>query len=346
MIEIDKIDDFPALVPNKNIRFEAKDELRRSPEMNYECSELEYNDIILEEELVEKYRIRLAPDTKIVMPNKNVLKHRASNRRVIWLSIFTVAAAFALILIIVNKSADKHADYPIITVLPESKPETNPNPNPNPNPNSNPNPATDTSPKPVIRSDKTVKAKANVAVKKVITITNEPASTTVEQDTVPEMPENNGNIPSPENARIEKLERIASLVIPVEVMDNKKTVFVYCSDRHRNNIYEPVDKVAAIVQKISTNVVNINDNIAKKLDDFRVSTFLGRLSLDPGIDKEINEWAKSNPNIPFNVFIDETSENKMKEIYDENGTLVRVIFFTNKSFKYRNNITYHALNNN
>ena len=40
MIEIDKIDDFPVLVPDKTVRFEAKDKLRRSPEMDYECSEL------------------------------------------------------------------------------------------------------------------------------------------------------------------------------------------------------------------------------------------------------------------------------------------------------------------
>ncbi|MDR0726378.1 MAG: hypothetical protein LBF59_10295 [Prevotellaceae bacterium] len=342
MFDIDKIDDFPALVPDKTIRFEAKNELRRSPEMDYECSEREYNDIIAEEELVEKYRIRLAPDTRIVMPNKNALRHKTSNHRVIWLSISAVAAVFALVLIIVtDKVADKPVYSPTVTILPKSEPDAVPNPVTNPNPNPNP--------KPAIRYDKTVKPKTNktnIAVKKAVTPADEPISTTVEQDTVPETPENNGNLPSPENARIEKLERIASVVVPVEVMNKEKTVFVYQPDRRQYNPYTSADRAATIVQKISTDITDTKNNIAKIFDSFRVPTFLSRLSLDRGIDREIDEWAKSNPDIPFNVFIYDASENKMKEIYDENGTLVRVIFFTNKSFKYRNNITYHALNNN
>jgi hypothetical protein len=333
MIDVDKIDDFPVLVPDKAIRFEAKDELRRSAEMNYECSELEYNDIVAEEELVEKYRIRLAPDVKIAMPNKNALKHSTSNRRVIWLSLSAVAATLALVLIIVNNMlADKSVDYPAVVVSPESQSETKMISKANPKPK----PATDPNPKPVIRSGKTAKNKTNIAVKKAITTAEEPISTTVEQDIVPE---------TPENVRIEKLERIASIAVPVEVINKEKTVFVFQSDRRQISGDKSIDKIAIIIQKISTDVADTKDNISKIIDSFRVPAFLSRLSLDRGIDKEIDEWAKNNPDIPFNVFIDYASENKMKEVYDENGTLVRVIFFTNKSLKYRNNKTYNALNN-
>jgi hypothetical protein len=64
-----------------------------------------------------------------------------------------------------------------------------------------------------------------------------------------------------------------------------------------------------------------------------------------GIDREIDEWSKNNPNIPFTVLIDHLFENNMSEVYDKNKTLVKVIFFTNKSLKYKNNKTYKVLNN-
>jgi hypothetical protein len=339
MIDIDKIDDYPKLVPDKSICFEAKDEIRRSPEMDYECSELEYRHIIAEEELVEKYRIRFAPNTGIVMPDKNALKHKTFNHRLLWLPIAATAAALALVLIFVNnKSNDKSGNSTAIAVSPASKPETKTVAETNPNPDI----PMDTNPKPVIRPDKTVKNRTNMpAANKVLATAEKPASTAVEQDTPSETSANKDSIPLPEIMRIEKLECIASIAVPVESMNKEKTVFIYQPVE-----LQPIDKVAAMVHKLSVDVVNTKDNITKIFDGFKMPHILSRLSLDRGIDKEIDEWAKNNPDIPFNVFIDEMSENKMKEIYDENGTLVRVIFITNKSLKYKDNKTYHAMNNN
>jgi hypothetical protein len=340
MIDIDKIDDFPKLVPDRSICFEAKDKIRRSPEMDYECSELEYKHIIAEEELEEKYRIRFAPDTGIVMPDKNALKHKTFNRRLLCLSFAATAAAIALVLILVNnKSNDKSGNSTVIAVSPAPKPETKTVAGTNPNPDI----PTDTNPKPVIRPDRTVKNKANVrTANKVLATAEKPASTAVEQDTASSgTSANKDNIPLPESTRIEKIECIASIAVPVESINKEKTVFMYQTVELKS-----IDKVAAMVHKLSIDVVNTKDNITKIFDGFKMPNILSRLSLDRGIDKEIDEWAKNNPDIPFNVFINETFENKMKEIYDENGTLVRVIFITNKSLKYKDNKTYHAMNNN
>jgi hypothetical protein len=352
MIDIDKIDDFPKLVPDESICFDAKDEIRRSPEMDYECSELEYKHIVEEEKFVEKYRIRLVPDTGIVMPDKNALKHKTFNHRLLWLSFAATAAALALILIIVNnKSNDKADNSTAIVIPPASQPETEqPETETVAETKPNPNLTTETKPKPVIRPDKTVKNRINAtATNKAVTTTKKPASTVVEaveQDTVTETSANKDNIPSPESPRIEKLERIASIVVPVEAMNKEKTVFIYQFDEQQTIAPKSIEKVASMVQKLSIDIADTKDNVTKIFDSFKIPDILSRLSLDRGIDKEIDEWAKNNPDIPFNVLIDETSKNKMKEIYDEKGTLVRVIFITNKSLKYKGSKTYHAKNNN
>jgi hypothetical protein len=335
MIEIDNIDDFPKLIPDRNIRFDAKDEIRRAPEMNFECSKSEYKQMVEEEELANKYHLRLTPDTRIVMPDKNALKHNTSKSRLLWLSFATVAVAatFALILIITKDETDT---LPMIAVSPEPKPDTAIITKPNQEPTQ------------AIVVDKIVENKVNVPAKKTGANTKKQVFATIApesiaQDTAIETSGDKDIILEPDNVLIEKLERIASVPVAVEIMDREKTVFVYQQDYQQTYTSKSIIKVAAIVQKLSTDVADTKDKI---FDGFRVTDILGRLSLDRGIDREIDEWAKNNPDIPFNVFIDYSSENEMKEIYDENGKLIRVIFFTNKSLKYKSNKTYYASNNN
>jgi len=81
MKNIEDINDFPKLVPDKSIRFELKSKLK--------FDEIEF------EELENKLKLR--PDTSIVMPKKESLKH---NNKVYfaWISV-AVAAAIAFILL-------------------------------------------------------------------------------------------------------------------------------------------------------------------------------------------------------------------------------------------------------
>jgi hypothetical protein len=338
MSEMYNIDDFPKLIPDRSIRFDARDEIRRSPEMDFECSELEYKQMVKEEnELVNEYRIRLTPDTRTVMPDKNSLKHNTSKSRLLWLSLASAAAVFVFVLIITK---DNSVDVPVVVTSSEPKSETAIIAG------TDPEPVTDTNPKPIIVADKTVENRANIPVKKTAVKTKKP--TTIEpeitvQDTAGEPSDDKVIVPKPDNMRIEKLERIASVSVPVEMMNKEKTVFVYQQDYQQTFTSKSIIKMTAIMQKLSTDVTDTKDKI---FDGYRVPALLSRLSLDRGIDKEIDEWAKNNPDIPFTVFIDYSSENKMKEIYDENGTLIRVIFFTNKSLKYKNSKTYYASNNN
>jgi hypothetical protein len=330
MIDIDNIDDFPKLIADKSICFDAKNEIRRSSEINFECSELEYKYIIAEEELVEKYNIRLVPDIKIVMPDKNSLKRKTSKPRLLWLSFAAAVAVCAFVVIIAK---DDSADFPEIAMPPEPKPKTEIIAETQPK----------IQPEPMIIPDKKDENKANISIKKAGTITKKPVSKTIEsettgQDILTQKSENKNDIPRPEDVRI---ERIASAFAPVEMMNKEQTVFVYQHDYTQTIASKSTDKIAIVVQKFSANV---NDNIAKIFEGFKVPNILSRLSLDHGIDKEIDEWSKNNPDIPFNVFINHFSENVMKEIYDEKGTLVKVIFFTNKSLKYKSNKIYNALN--
>jgi hypothetical protein len=332
MIEIDNIDDFPKLIPDRNIRFDARDEIRRAPETNFECSEAEYKQMIEEEELANKHHIRLTPDMRVVMPDKNSLKHNTSSPSLLWLSFAAVAAALALILIITKNEPD---NFPMVAVSPEPKSDTAIITKPNPEPT------------PAIVVDKIVENKVNVPAKKSSAKTKKPVFATIApESTTPDTAiETSGDkdiIPEPDNFRIEKFERIASVPVIVEMMNKEKTVFVYQQDYQQTFTSKSIIKVAAIVWKLSTDVADTKDKI---FDGFRVTDILGRLSLNRGIDREIDEWAKNNPDIPFNVFIDYSSENEMKEIYDENGKLIRVIFFTDKSVKYKSNKTYYASNN-
>jgi hypothetical protein len=311
MINFDNIDDFPKLTPDKSIRFEAKDELKRPI-------------------------IKLQPDMNIVMPNKQSLKHRTF-RPYLLLTTIAAAAAIALILIVTNNKPADSPDLPaIVTVTaPVTKPETNI--------------TVETKPEqePVIVPDKTSEKKTHIPAKKASATTIRKSAPKVvepepfKQDMPVDTSVNNTDIPRRENIRI---EQITAAFIPLETMNKRKPVFVYKHDYQQSIAFKAINNMASAMGKLSEDVNDAKQNITQMLESFRLPNILGKLSLDRGIDKEIDEWAQNNPGIPFSVFIDYSAENKMKEIYDENGTLVRVVFITNKSLKYKSNKIYQALN--
>ncbi|MDR1582960.1 MAG: hypothetical protein LBS55_06840 [Prevotellaceae bacterium] len=300
MIDIDNIDDFPKLTPDESIRFEAKDELKHSPET-----------------------IKLTPDMNIVMPDKESLKHRTYR----WYLLYTSIAAAAILMLILIVTKDKS---PVIVTTPEIKLEANI--------------IVETKPEsqPVIIPDKPSAKKSDTTATHRKPVSKRVAPETVEQDAPVETSTSTTCVPLRENIRI---ERITAASVPVEIMNKKKTIFVYQPDYRQSIALKAISNVASAVNKFSNDVDDAKQNISQMLDGFRLPQILGRLSLDRGIDREIGEWAKNNPDIPFDVFIDYSAENKMKEIYDENGTLLKVIFCTNKSLKYKSNKAYQVLNN-
>ncbi|MDR2287361.1 MAG: hypothetical protein LBE04_07805 [Prevotellaceae bacterium] len=329
MIDIDNMDDFPKLTPDENIRFEAKDTVRRSPEMNFECSELEYKCIVVTDEYAA---VRLQPDMNIVMPGKKSLKHKTFSPYMLWTAI-AAAAAIALILTVTK---DKSPDFQaIVATSGETKPETNI--------------IAETKPGQVIIHDKKSENKTFIPAKKAGATTASIRKSTpkpvesgpIEQDAPVDTFGNKNDVSRRENVVI---ERITTAFAPVEMMNSEKTVFIYSPDYKQSVASKAINNVTFAVKKFSEDINDIKQNISHTLDGFRLPDILDRLSLDRGIDKEIDEWAKNNPGIPFDVFIDYNAENKMKEIYDENGNLVRVVFVANKSLKYKNNKIYQALN--
>jgi hypothetical protein len=325
MIDIDNMDDFPKLTPDENIRFEAKDSVRRSPEMNFECSELEYKCMVATD---EHEAVRLQPDMNVVMPNKKSLKHKTFSPYMLW----TAIAAAAAIAFILTVTKDKSPDFRAIAAAPgKTKPETNI--------------IVETKPETVTVHIKKSENRTHIPAKKadvasVRKSTSKPVeSEPIEQDTPVDTSENKNDVPRRENVAI---ERINTAFAPVEMMNSEKTVFIYSLDYRQSVVSKAINNVAFAMEKFSEDINDTKRNISQALDGF--TDILGRLSFDRGIDREIDEWAKNNPGIPFNVFIDYNAENKMREIYDENGNLVRVIFIANKSLKYKNSKVYQAAN--
>jgi len=342
MINVDNknyMDDFPELTPDKSIRFGLKDEIKRSSELDYECSELEYKCLVAAEDglkaenkpLVEQYKkIRLRPDTNLIFPDKKSLKHKTFNLRLLWIP---AAAAIAFVLIIMQNMSE---NSPVAVINSEEI--------------SNPaqNPVADIIPEPEIIPE--TKIKEAIPAKKIRKTTKKIVAVTAESDLSTETAEIKNDISRPE---IAKLERIAAVSVAAEMMNVEKTVFVCKQNFRQNTVQKTVIDIVSIVEKsniaknikeLSIEIIDKKQNIAQILDGFRLTNILSNLNFDSGIDKHIDEWVENNKNVPFEVYINYFGENKMTEIFDENGTLVKVIFFTNKSLKYKNKKIYQVNN--
>jgi hypothetical protein len=317
MIMINDTDDFPKLIPDESIRFEAKDALKRTAETDLECDEPEYN-------------LRLIPDRNVVMPNKQSLKHNTVKPHLVWLSVAIAAAILVFVMIVTN---NKHADFAIVpenklnelSESPEIIPETEIEP----------------------LNGKTAEITTNILPKKTVQPVKKPVADMIEdktdeQDLPTEIFESNGDVSTPENVL---MARIASVTVPLEMMKKEKPVFVYKQDYQETPALKAFNEMTSAAHKLAADINATKQNITQKLDDFKHANILGRLSLNRGIDREIDKWAKDNPDIPFTVFVDYSDENRMAEIYDENGTLIKALFFTDRSLKYKNNKVYHASNN-
>ncbi|MDR1130658.1 MAG: hypothetical protein LBK96_06725, partial [Prevotellaceae bacterium] len=296
MNKINDRDDFPKLIPDKSISFDAKDELKRSAEMNFECSELEY-------------KIRLTPDTKIVMPDKQSLKHKTFQPRLVWLSL-TAAAILAFVIIVTN---DRNPDFSSVA---ENGLNELPAPVPEVIPEINPETETELESKTESPEMEPKKTEPDIIPANEIAETISETDKTDEQDFPAEMFENKNDTPRPENIRI---EQIPSLAVSVEMMKKEKTVFVYKHDYQETMAFKAVNSMASTARKLSSDINTTRHNITQVIDGFKIPNILGKLSLDRGIDREIDKWAKEHPDIPFSVFVDYHDENKIVEIYDENG---------------------------
>jgi hypothetical protein len=296
----------------------------------------------------EDANIKLQPDMNIVMPNKKSLKHRTLHPYLLWTSIATAAAIFAFILIVTKDKYTIGETKPETNKIVETKPETNKIVETKPETNTivemKPETNTIVETKPAIIPEKPSAKKTSTmtTIRKHAPKPVEPV--TIEQETPVESSGNQDDVPQRENIRIERIEPITIAFAPVEMMNKEKTVFVYQPYYNQHVAFKAIDNIAFALEKFSDDLSGAKQNISQVLDGFRLPKIFSHLSLDSGIDREIDEWTKNNPGVPFDVFID-NNENKMKEIYDENGNLVKVVFFTNKSLKYKNNKTYKALYN-
>lgn len=342
MIDFDSIDDFPKLTPDESVHFDSKDKLRRSSELDFECSELEYMYLVAAEEGSdaaenEYKKIRLTPDMNLVMPDKNSLKHRTFKpRRLLWISVTVAAAALVAFMLIVTQDMPENspvaetnsgeilnpAQNPVTDVIPEQKPE-------------------------IIPEQKPEIIPVNKARKKIV-------AQTVEHITAEnELPAETAEIDSPslpaEVVSEVKLSPIASISVPVEMMNKENTVFVYNRIYPQNPVQKTVDNISLAVGKnivgVSTEIKDTKQNLAQIFEGFKLTNIMSKLSLGSGIDKDIDKWVEKNKDVPFEVFIDYFADNNVTEIFDENGTMVKAVFVANKSLKYKDKKLYQALNN-
>ncbi|MDR3247051.1 MAG: hypothetical protein LBT50_11560 [Prevotellaceae bacterium] len=336
MIDFDNnMDDFPKLTPDESIRFELKDEIKRSPEMDFECNESEYSCLTAAEEgreatnrnLVEQYKkIRLTPDMNLMFPDKKSLKHRTFNLRLLWIP---AAAALIVFAMIIRQNVSENPPVAEINSEEISNPA--------------PNPVADIIPEPEIVPE--TKIKETVPAKKVrktakkivaVAVENKPAENDLSTGTV----ENNDDIPRPE---IAKLERITAASATVEMLNQEKTVFVLQQYFLQNPVQEveynnpvTIAEKLGIANAIKGFTAEINKDIAPIIENFKLKKFLTRSNIEFEIGEQIEDWVKNHQDVPVEIHVGYSSENKMAEIYDDNGTLVKAIFFTNKSLKYKN----------
>jgi hypothetical protein len=309
---INDMDDFPKLVPDTDVRFEEKDAIRRAAEADFECSELEY-------------KIRLVPDMNIVTPDRDSLRRRTAGYRSIWLA---AAAAAAIIFAVII--TDRHDDTPVIA-------ENNAISRIEPVPETKFIPERETDNSMSIPERKVVRKKTKAAVNAT---DNSPADSVALPVQTVEMPVAEDDTA----AKNIQIRQIASITVPVQMMRQEKTVFVYRTNYRQPIAVQAIIGMATAAQKLAADVSEARQIIEQKIDGFRHYNILNRLSFDRGIDREIDEWARNNPDVPFTVYIDDFNRNNVTEIFDKNGTLIRAIFFANKSIKYRNNKVYQASN--
>jgi hypothetical protein len=346
MMKFDNIDDFPQLTPDEGIHFDAKNEIRRSPELDFKCSELEYMYLVAAEEgletendpLVEQYKkIRLKPDMNIVMPDKKSLKQPLPHpiiptkaRRLLWISA-AVAAAVAFILIITQNTPE---NSPVVEI--NSEEILSP---------------TQTPVKDIVPEQKSDIVPIIYKVRKK-SVAQTVENITTEKDLLAETVEIEPDSLhlAAEAVAMVKLEPIPSISVPLEMMNREKTVFVNNRTYQQNSVQRTVDNIALavgrnIIAELSTEIKDTKQNLAQKLEGFKLTNIMSKLKVSRGIDKHIDEWVENNKDVPFEVVIDYFADNSVTEIFAENGTLVKAVFLTNKSSKYKDKKAYQALNN-
>ncbi|MDR1895978.1 MAG: hypothetical protein LBR10_04220 [Prevotellaceae bacterium] len=378
--EIYSMDDFPKLIPDKNICFDLKDELKRSREVNFECSEQEFNclraaedDIknIHDDALIEEYkRLRLAPDTTLVMPDKHLLKHKKSQPLLFWSSVAAVAAAVAFMLIITNKSktglpvkvVDQTEISDIVSGFDVESTITNETENAQTPETAVEHISTKTDKtdkkgkKPAIKSKNTKIIESKVPELKQRTAMQQPPVTQSEIPVGTQTAQTEANITQypetfHENRRENpKLERIVANAITVENNYRMNVVFVYERESDRDsNVPKPVYKVingiahlmenSHTVQNIklfATNVSEARQNMSGILEGFKLTDVLGELTSDINTNKYFEEWISKHKDVAFEIHPNDSDESSVQEIYDANGNLIKAIFVTNKPVKYKN----------
>lgn len=336
MKEIDKTDNMPKLVPDHTIVFDGKDRLRRAAEMDFDCSEHEYQCIIAAEEgfdngdpLTGKYRqIRLKPDMNIVAPDKNRLKHRRP-KLVFTLSGMSVAAAVVGLMLLTAKPID--TEIPTVTDTNRQETATNIN-------------------KPVLPAD-SIENKNVPVVQKIASA--EPARTKVrkKQETVRqippsdktnEFPETEQNKATEQNPATEREHLQLAVIHPVNIqVESDKKIALSFNYGHpempiidfiTNNL---IDNVICRVEslEISHHLQTWREKMFSRL---HFTDILGNISSKHAINKYMKELMSKNSNIEMEIYTHAMFENNVQEIYDENGNLVKAVFFTNIPIKIAN----------
>ena len=345
MKETDNMDGLPKLMPDNAVVFDEKSRLRRAAETDFACSEYEYQCIAAAEEGCENgdsltglySRIRLTPDRNIVMPDKNRLKHRRP-KLVFILSGMGAAAAVAGLMMLISKPDE--AEILPVTSIDSQEVAKNID-------------------KPVLPTD-SIKDERMPAVQEIAVAKPEkPARSKVQkkQETVrsiqqtlktdeiaaPEQtPETDENPAKEQDLRIER-ERVKLAAIQpvnIQVERNTKVAVATKYEYPKTLNYEVatiklIDNVIYHVESldIPNSIQTWRENMYSR---FQFTDILGKLSSRHSINKYMKELKSKNSNIEMEIHTHAMFENNVKEIYDEDGKLVKAVFFTNVPIKTRN----------
>lgn len=241
----------------------------------------------------------LLPDTRVIMPNKHRLKRRAPKR----LSFTVASLAAAVAAVAIPFATIKNTYRPPTVVLYETLAD-------NDNSQSETNVETETT---LVGTVQTVDKSAGEPMSPV---QRKPERSSIRSVTV----KANNRVA---RRSVEPLPVIA-LPAPSATTTTERRIVPRYTHVERHNGLKSI----------------LSDIAERKLNDIRIGklpTFVGLadiLKRRSETDKYIEAWIENNRDVPFDIYAEVTNEDKVKEIYDESGTLVKAIFFTSTPVNY------------
>lgn len=326
--------DLPRLLPESEFRFQAKDKLRRSAILDFEGSDFELNCIVAAEgdrmtdsntpaedraEIRAFRQMRLTPDAKICMPDKQQLKRR-QRRPMVWRVARIAVSAAAVVLLAVFVMYQRSATTSSGTLVQSEGIDEEANQVPR-------------------SADKLAESLGSnvVAVQDEVqkTVRTEmSASRKQPSEQVPLQDQDNGVSVSagepddPEQPVPQRMQLAMERMVAPQSMVQNHTTLVTNEETEMKQCFRENQLLSKSFEQ--------EDN-SSKLTQFIRNTFLKKelFQRNNRLETQIVEWvSKNSNNSVLEIYVGQTKGTTFTQEYDENGQLTKVCIFTDRDLNY------------